>query len=111
MGQFLSGNATKPVADQLIQYGKVRRAALGVLISQAETPDGHPAVHIEQVIEHSAAAEAGLRSGDFILSLAGTPVGNVPSFAAAIAQGDGPTDLQVVRDGQTATVTVNLKPQ
>jgi hypothetical protein len=111
MGQFLSGDAMRPIAAQLIQYGKVRRAALGVLISQAETPDGHRAMRIEQVIDHSAASEAGLREGDFILSLAGSPVGDVPSFAAAIAQRDGQTDLQLLRDGQPVTVTITLKPQ
>jgi S1-C subfamily serine protease len=109
MGQFLSGDAMRPIARELIRYGKVRRAALGVLISQAQTPDGHRAVRIEEVIDHSAAAQAGLREGDFILSLAGSPVGDVPSFAAAIAQGNGQTELQLLRDGQPMTVTVNLQ--
>jgi S1-C subfamily serine protease len=111
LGQYLSGDAMKPIASELIQYGKVRRAALGVLISQAETPDGQRAVRIEQVIEHSAAADGGLRDGDFILSLAGSSVSDVPSFAAAIAERNGQTDLAVLRDGQPVTVTVNLKPQ
>jgi hypothetical protein len=111
MGQFLSGDAMRPIADQLIQYGKVRRAQLGVLISQSETPDGHRAMRIEQVAQNSAAASAGLRPGDFILSLASSPVGDIPTFAAAIAQCDGPTDLQILRDTQPITITVNLKPQ
>jgi hypothetical protein len=110
-GEFASGNSIKPIADQLIQYGKVRRAALGVAIRQTETPNGHPAMLIEHVVDHSAAAEGGLRDGDFIVSLAGVPVADVFTFAAAIAQGNGPTDLQIVRDGQVGTVTVNLKPQ
>jgi hypothetical protein len=111
MGQFLSGDAMQPIVSELIQFGKVRRAALGVLVSQSQTPDGHRAMRIEQVIVHSAAANAGLRQGDFILSLAGSPVGDVPSFAAAIAQRDGQTPLEILRDGQPATVTVVLKPQ
>jgi hypothetical protein len=111
MGQFLSADGAKPIADELIQDGKVRRATLGVAISQAETPDGHPAMRIEQVIDHSAAAAAGLHEGDFILSLAGEPVGNVPTFAAAIAKRNGQTDLQILRDGQPQAVTVNLKPE
>jgi hypothetical protein len=111
MGQFLSGDAMRPIADELIQFGKVRRAQLGVLISQAETPDGHRAMRIEQVVDHSAAAAAGLRQGDFILSLANSPVGDIPTFAAAIAQCDGATDLQILRDGQLVAVAVNLKPQ
>jgi membrane-associated protease RseP (regulator of RpoE activity) len=111
LGQYLSGDAMKPIASELIQYGKVRRAALGVLISQAETPAGQRAMRIEQVIQNSAAAAAGLREGDFILSLAGSSVGDVPSFAAAIAERNGQTDLEILRDGQPVTVTVNLKPQ
>jgi hypothetical protein len=111
MGQFLSADAIRPVAMQLIQYGKVRRAALGVLVSPAQTPDGHAAMRIEQVIDHSAAADAGLHDGDYILSLAGTPVSDGPTFAAAIAQRDGTTDLGILRDGQLQTITVELKPQ
>jgi hypothetical protein len=110
-GQFLSGDAMRPIAADLIRYGRVRRATLGVLIYQSQTPDGRPAMCIEQVIDHSAAADAGLREGDFILTLAGSPVCDVPSFAAAIAQRDGQTELQILRDGQASTVTVNLKPQ
>jgi hypothetical protein len=111
LGQYLSGDAMKPIASELIQYGKVRRAALGVLISQAQTPSGQRAMRIEQVIQNSAAADAGLRDGDFILSLAGSPVGDVPSFAAAIAERNGQTDLEILRDGRPVTVRVNLKPQ
>jgi S1-C subfamily serine protease len=84
---------------------------LGVLVSQAEAPNGHRAVRVERVVPNSAAAAAGVHDGDYILSLAGSPVGDITSFAAAIAERNGPTELQILRDGQTLTVSAELKPQ
>jgi hypothetical protein len=110
-GQFLSGAFAKPVVDQLIQFGRVRRATLGVLVEETETPDGGRGMRIDRVAADSPAGKVGLKPGDFILSMAGAPVGDLPSFAAAIAARDGQTELQILRDEKTFTVTVVLHPQ
>jgi hypothetical protein len=108
-GQFLIGAYAQPVVDQLIQHGRVRRATLGVLVEETETPDGRRAMQIEKVMPGSAADDAKLLEGDYILSMAGTPVGDLPSFAAAIAARDGETPLEILRGDQTFTATVMLK--
>src|SRR5688572_24720721 len=108
-GQFLGGASARPVVDQLVQHGRVRRATLGVLIEETETPDVRRAMRIEKVMPDTPAEKAGLREGDFILSMGGAPVSDLPSFAAAIAARDGETELEILRGEKTFTVSVMLK--
>jgi S1-C subfamily serine protease len=110
-GQFLSGAFAKPVVDQLIQFGRVKRATLGVLVEETETPDGGRGMRVDRVAPDSPAGQVGVRPGDFILSMGGAPVGDLPSFAAAIAARDGETELQILRGEKTFTVTVVLHPK
>lgn len=51
------------------------------------------AVVVMRVIEDSAAAAAGLRSGDYIARVDGTPVQSPDEFEAAVANRDGPVVL------------------
>lgn len=109
MGQFLDAELARPVIDQLIKYGEVHRALLGVLVTEAEAPDGRRAMHVDQVAKDSAAQAAGIQEGDFILSLAGNPVDDLPNFAAAISAGKGPTEIQILRGEQTLQIQVDLQ--
>jgi membrane-associated protease RseP (regulator of RpoE activity) len=120
-GGFLSGVACAPVVQQLIQQGHVDRPRLGVVIRvvaqndplrQFDTVLGQtPAIRIWQVISNSPAQKAGLQAGDLILALAGQPVGDTPSFAAAIASLHGPTPMRILRQDQIISVTVDLESQ
>ena len=118
-GQFLAGNACKLIARQLIEHGSVKRATLGVLITEIRGGDVHApagmtiqsAMRIDQVIAGSAADSAGLKVGDLVLSIAREPVADLPSFAAAIAARSGPTELAILRDQQLIRVTVDLQQQ
>src|SRR5688572_10264053 len=67
-GQFLCGVDAQPVVDQLVKHGRVRRATLGVLVEETETPDGRRAMRIEKVVPDTPAEKVGLRDGDYILS-------------------------------------------
>ena len=108
-GQFLCGVDAQPVVDQLVKHGRVRRATLGVLVEETETPDGRRAMRLEKVMPDTPAQQVDLREGDFILSIGGAPVSDLPSFAAAIAARDGETELEVLRGAKTFKVTVMLK--
>ena len=108
-GQFLCGVDAQPVIDQLVKHGRVRRATLGVLVEETETPDGRRAMRLEKVMPDTPAQQVDLREGDFILSIGGAPVSDLPSFAAAIAARDGETELEVLRGAKTFKVSVMLK--
>ena len=118
-GQFLSGRACRLIAEQIIRYGSVRRATLGVIITEIRKDDplrqqvpvlgDRTAMRVDQVMPGSAADNAGVRPGDLLLALAGESVSDIPSFAAAIAARNGPTEFQVLRGGEVLKVTVDLR--
>ena len=70
---------------------------------------GRAALHVDEVIANSVADKAGLKTGDLLLSLAGEPVSDIPSFAAAIAGSVGETELQVGRNDQVLRISVKLE--
>src|SRR5207302_1287894 len=74
-------------------------------------PDNASGALIGEVTEKSAAAEAGLKSGDVITELNGTPVKdsrNLRLMVARLAPGDK-VAVKVLRDGKEKTFTVTLK--
>lgn len=119
-GQFMDGSDCRLVVDQMIQYGRVQRAVLGVVISTVRRDDparqqnsvlnNKPAIRIEQVTGGSTADAAGFHKGDFILSLGGRAVGDTPTFAAAIAAHRGMTEFQVLRGEELLKIAVDLQP-
>jgi len=120
-GQLLAGEDVRFVANEIVKNGKVKRAQLGVMIAQVQPNDpirqqvaalgARRALRVGKVFPDSAAAKAGLQREDLILSLAGEPVEDLPTFAAAISSHSGPTELKVIRDGKETTITVNLEPK
>ena len=116
-GQFVSAAACAPVVDQLVRFGKVTRATLGVAVTEVGPDDParegplarRPAMRVEGVKEQSAADRGGVRQGDLILSLAGEAVGDVDAFRAAISGREGRTELKVLRGGQELTLPVELR--
>jgi S1-C subfamily serine protease len=110
-----------PVAQELINYGHVRRAYLGVGVRQVLPDDPErqanaalgeaPALRIVAVVAGSAAEKAGLHPGDLILGLAGQGVGDVAAFAATIASREGATPILILRDGHPMSVSAELEVQ
>jgi serine protease DegS len=120
-GRFMSAGAYSPVVTELMQYGVVRRAVLGVLVSRV-TPDdpdrqhypalgAAPALRVQDVITGSPADRAGIQQDDLLLSLGGQSVGDGPAFAAAIASRRGQTEISLLRNGQLHETTVDLQVQ
>jgi len=119
-GQFLSLASATPAIEDLIKYGKVRRAVLGVGVQEIVHADelrqqfpalgNLPALRITDVAADSAAAKAGLLPGDIILAVADQPVGAPVNFAAVISARSGKTTMSILRDGQPHSITVDLLP-
>jgi len=115
LGFAIPSNTAKDIAQQIITKGEVtnpRRAALGVRVQTVVGRGGMPAgVGIVEVIRGEAAARAGIRTGDVITAIDGTPPPTTQELSEALAAhkpGDRVrVDLQRP-DGSTTSVTVTL---
>ncbi|MGW4230221.1 S1C family serine protease [Streptomyces sp. NPDC004980] len=95
IGFAIPVSMVRTVADQIIKSGKVTdsgRAALNItgrtVVDDSYQPAGVAIVSVE---EGGAAADAGLRAGDVITRIDGTPVTTITSLSEALAN-DKPGD-------------------
>ena len=111
-------NLAAKVARDLIEFGRVQRAFLGVTIRPVDEAlaeeNGLPGVEgvmVTGLTEDGGAAEAGLREGDVILSVDGGETPSLPLLLERVNRhrpGER-IDIDVWRDGQTERFTVELK--
>lgn len=108
----------KRIIDDLIAYGEVRAAWIGISV-QDITPAiaqyfGHQSsegVLIAQVFEGSSAERVGLQQGDIILTINDQPVQDQFGYAELLAEytaGD-PLEFSILRDGTPRTITVKAE--
>ena len=117
IGFSIPANMARNVMAQLIDHGKVRRGRLGVTI-QSITADLAKSLDlsttsgalISDVEAGSPAAAAGLKRGDVITALNGSPVkdNNVLRNEIAELQPGAEAKLTIVRDGREQVVTAKL---
>lgn len=117
-GRLFSLKHMTQISTQLVENHTVKRAQLGVMITELppdaperkEHPElgNRPAILVLDVVPNSPAAQAGLKPGDLILALDGQSVADRFGFAAAIAAIDGGVPFGIYRDGQEKTVQVTL---
>ena len=88
LGLAVPVNATtNRIIYSLLHDGRVRRAYLGLVTSPAPLPPAWAvrsgqgtALRVVEVVEHSPAEASGLRRGDLILAVGGTPLGDAQSL-------------------------------
>ena len=117
-GQFVCLAELGPVLDGLRRSGRVERPTLGMELSEvrpdfartahADAPPGRPSLRVDSVAPGGPADRAGVRPGDFLLSVAGRPVADMTALAVALAGRSGDAELSLHRDGQPVGVTVTL---
>ena len=117
IGFAVPSNMVRAVVDQLLRHGEVRRGRIGVAISdvspQAATAarlrDRQGAV-ITRVESGSTADRAGLRSGDIVVSVDGSPVRNSGELRnrVGLVEVDRTLELVYVRDGERRTTQVRI---
>jgi serine protease Do len=113
VGFAIPASRARRVAADLAQFGRVRRAYLGIEIQPVD-PDSADrliqpsAVAITGVLSGSPAAVAGLRAGDVVVKLNGKPAEGLSKLRSAIefAPVDDPLELTIVRGGETREVRV-----
>jgi serine protease Do len=124
IGFAIPSNTVKQVADELIAHGQVKRAYVGVMLSELtpdiiEQLDLFPAVKgvvVGQVVPNSPASKAGLQLGDVIQSVQGVDVLTPKAFQDVVRrEGIGKTlRLEVLREKKRLTVSLKseaMNPQ
>jgi Do/DeqQ family serine protease len=114
IGFAIPVNMAKGVMDQLIKYGQVKRGVLGVNIYDV-TPDVAKEFGLNEatgalvagVSQGSAAEHAGIKTGDIIVSINGTPIKNATELRNTIGMqrvGDQ-VEIGLLRDGKPLKVS------
>jgi S1-C subfamily serine protease len=134
IGFAVPSNTVKTIVAQLLEDGSVDRAYIGVTLAEvsdalvADLGLPRPGVLVQSVQPGSPAAAAGLRAGndsrvvagesyvlggDLIVAVDGTPVSTIAGLRAELMkrQPGQTVTLDVVRDGQTRAVRVELGRQ
>jgi len=117
IGFAIPANLARNIMDQIMSKGKVTRGFLGIT-PQELTPEmakafGVPNTHgvaVATVVADSPASKAGLKVGDVITAVNGTPAEDVNSFRLQVAGfAPGTTiHLKIDRSGQTLDLPVTL---
>ncbi len=111
IGFAIDTATVQSVATDLITDGEVHHSWLGVSGTTTVSSDGQPTgALVEQVVEGSPAAAAGLQPGDHITGLDGEEIPSFPDLAARLVRLDPGTDvtLTVERNGSEQDLTVTL---
>ncbi|WJV52874.1 serine endoprotease DegP [Pectobacteriaceae bacterium CE90] len=118
IGFAIPSNIVKNLTNQMVEFGEVKRGELGIIgtelnsdLAKAMKVDAQRGAFVSQVQPKSAAAKAGIKAGDVIVSLNGK---TISSFAALRAQiGSLPVGtkltLGLIRDGKTLSVDATLQ--
>ncbi len=118
IGFALPINQAIAVKDQLMDGGTVRRSLLGIAIQEVDAQlaetfglEETRGILISEVMEDSAAEEAGLKAGDIIVELNGRSTGKLASFRNHIISfaPDTQIELKIFRDGKYITVSAVTK--
>lgn len=118
IGFAIPSNMVKQITDQLLEFGEVRRAYLGVQmqditeeLAQAFDIESGKGAVVTRVAKDSAAAEAGLEVGDVILSIDGTSLANADSLRNTIGllMVGQTVELEILRDGKQKTLEATVK--
>jgi serine protease Do len=111
-------NQAVRIKDQLIKYGKVSRSVLGIYIQEVDEDlavsfglEEKGGILISQIIEGSAAEEAGMQEGDIIVDMDGHAVGRVGAFRNRVAATppNSRVELRVFRDGEYRAIVAITK--
>ncbi|BBA33986.1 trypsin-like serine protease [Methylocaldum marinum] len=117
IGFAIPSRLAQSIMQQLVQYGEVQRGKLGVGVHDL-TPDLAHALGLERgsgalialVQPDSPAAKAGLRPGDVVTAIDGTPVTNGGSLrnTVGLLQVGSEIKLDILRNGEKRTVTARI---
>jgi putative serine protease PepD len=103
-------DGARPVIERL-RTGAPARAAAFLGITTSDTEDGSRGAQVVEITAGGPADKAGLRAGDRIVTIAGTPVVGSSELVGILRQQLAPgqqVPVTVVRDGSELALTVTL---
>jgi serine protease Do len=110
-------NMARRVMEQIVETGQVRRGRIGVSIKDSDNGDTQTGRRLDgaliaEVGRGSSAEAAGLRKGDVVVAVDGTPVRTAAQLRNRIgfARLGERIELTVVRDGTQRTAVVEVAP-
>ncbi|WP_337017541.1 serine endoprotease DegQ [Leclercia sp. AS011] len=117
IGFAIPSNMARTLAQQLIDFGEVKRGLLGIKgtemsadIAKAFNLNVQRGAFVSEVLPNSGSAKAGVKSGDVIVSLNDKPLSSFAELRSRIATTEpGATvKLGILRDGKPMDVQVTL---
>jgi serine protease Do len=117
MGGAIPSAVARPVAEEIIKNGAVKRAFFGVSMQPLLTKPGETApdrgVLVAGTVPETPAAKAGLKAGDIIVAVDGEKVlvrfsEELPALNKLLASKaiGKPVEIRIVRDGKEQTVSL-----
>ncbi|MGL5096162.1 MAG: trypsin-like peptidase domain-containing protein, partial [Planctomycetia bacterium] len=119
IGFAVPGSLVKPVVDNLVKYGKVKRGYLGIVMGNLPEPVRRKmnlagGVSVSQLTEgQTPARKAGLQSGDVIVKANNQPIREsreLQMMVSTLPAGQK-LNLGVLRDGAEVPVVVTIEEQ
>jgi len=117
IGFAIPSNMMKSLVDQIAEFGEVRRGLLGILgqdvdsaLAEALNSNINIGAFVREVVEDSAADEAGIMAGDIITEINGNELTSFNELRAKVGSLVAGTEvkLTIVRNGETKKVPVTL---
>lgn len=117
IGFAIPSNMAQNLTQQLVEFGEVKRGLLGIKgsemtseIAKAFKVDAQRGAFVSEVIPKSAAAKAGIKAGDVLVSLDGKSISSFAELRAKIGTtAPGKTvRIGLLRDGKQQEVAVVL---
>lgn len=111
-------NIVKKTIADIIEFGSVQRAFIGVSISNIDEKiakennlNSLNGVYINELSENGAAEKAGLKKGDIITSIENMPVNNIAELQENIGQfrPGNKIEVTVLRDGKELVYEITLR--
>jgi serine protease Do len=108
----------RPVVDQILRYGEIRRGWLGVRLANLNSAAAERAGYrgdsgavVTRVTPDGPAATAGLRPGDIVLKFNNRDVTDSRSLTRMVGEAQVGTSapLEIVRDGRRMTLTATIE--
>ncbi|MEN5018289.1 serine endoprotease DegQ [Erwinia sp. Eh17-17] len=117
IGFAIPSNMAMGLAQQLIQFGEVKRGQLGLKgtemtadMAKAFNVDVQRGAFVNEVLPQSSAAKAGIKAGDIITSVDGKSIANFSELRVKIGTTPPGQEVKIglLREGKPLTFTVKL---